>query len=58
MVPFTESVQLADNIINSSLLVSFLYEHREISSDRGIFFKIKEAIKMINFFAYYFRYNI
>ena len=42
MVPFTESVQLADNIINSSLLVSFLYEHREISSDRGIFFKIKD----------------
>jgi len=57
MVPFTESVQLANNITNSSLLISFLYEHREMSSNRGIFFKIKEAIKMINFFAYYFRYN-
>ena len=57
MVPFTESTLLAENISNSKLLISFLYEHREISTNRGIFFKIKEVFKMINFFAYYFRYN-
>jgi len=57
MVPFTESTLLAQNIKHSKLLISFLYEHREISTDRGIFFKIREATKMINFFAYYFRYN-
>tara|TARA_B100000959_G_C14888971_1_gene585825 strand:- start:214 stop:1275 length:1062 start_codon:yes stop_codon:yes gene_type:complete len=57
MVPFTESTLLAKNIKNSELLISFLYEHREISSDHGIFFKIKEVCKMIIFFAYYFRYN-
>ena len=57
MVPFTESTLLADNIYNSKLLISFLYEHREISTDRGIFFKLKEAIKMINFFAFFFSYN-
>ena len=57
MVPFTESTLLAENISNSKLLISFLYEHREISTNRGIFFKIKEVSKMINFFAYYFRYN-
>ena len=57
MVPFTESTLLAKNIQNSNLLISFLYEHREISTDRGIFFKIKEALKMINFFAFFFRYN-
>ena len=57
MVPFTESTLLSDNIQNSQLLISFLYEHREMSSDRGIFFKIKEVIKMINFFAYYFKFN-
>ena len=57
MVPFTESVYLADLIPNSELLISFLYEHREISTDRGILFKVKELIKMINFFANYFRYN-
>ncbi len=57
MVPFTESVLLAKNINNSELLISFLYEHREISTDRGIFLKMKEAFKMIKFFAFYFRYN-
>ena len=57
MVPFTESTLLAENINNSELLISFLYEHREISSDRGMLFKIKEVIKMINFFAFFFRYN-
>tara|TARA_B110000116_G_scaffold92189_1_gene80340 strand:+ start:127 stop:1146 length:1020 start_codon:yes stop_codon:yes gene_type:complete len=57
MVPFTESVLLAKNINNSELLISFLYEHREISTNRGILFKMKEAFKMIRFFAFYFRYN-
>jgi len=57
MVPFTESTLLADNINNSELLISFLYEHREISTDRGLLFKLKEAIRMINFFAFFFRYN-
>lgn len=57
MVPFTESTLLADNINNSELLISFLYEHREISTDRGLLFKLKEAIRMIKFFAYFFRYN-
>ena len=57
MVPFTESTLLSQHINNSELLISFLYEHRELSSNRGIVFKIKEVIKMINFFAFFFRYN-
>ena len=57
MVPFTESTFLANAIQNSKLLISFLYEHREISTDRGMLFKIKELIKMINFFADYFKFN-
>ena len=57
MVPFTESTLLSKYINNSELLISFLYEHRELSSDRGILFKIKEVMKMINFFAFFFRYN-
>ena len=57
MVPFTESTLLNQNIKNSELLISFLYEHREISTDRGILFKIKEVFKMINFFSYFFRFN-
>tara|TARA_B100000945_G_scaffold173960_1_gene139348 strand:+ start:62 stop:1123 length:1062 start_codon:yes stop_codon:yes gene_type:complete len=57
MVPFTESTMLASKIKNSQILISFLYEHREMSNDRGVFFKIKEILKMINFFALYFRFN-
>jgi len=57
MVPFTESTFLAESIPNSKLLISFLYEHREISTDRGLLFKIKELMRMINFFANYFKFN-
>ena len=58
MVPFTESTYLHNHLEDSTLLISFLYEHREISTDRGIFFKIKEFIKLINFNAQYIRYNL
>ena len=57
MVPFTESTMLAKKIRRSRTLISFLFEHREMSSNRGIFFKIKEIFKMINFFASYFKFN-
>ena len=57
MVPFTESYMLSNKLQNSELLISFVFEHREISSSRGLLFKIKEFIKMIQFFAGYFRYN-
>jgi len=57
MVPFTESNLLSNQLQNSELLISFVFEHREISTNRGFIFKIKELLKMINFFAHYFRYN-
>ena len=57
MVPFTESIFLSKSIPNSKLLISFLYEHRELSTNRGLLFKAKEIIKMINFFASYFKFN-
>ena len=58
MVPFTESTFLDQKLKNSTLLISFLYEHREISTNRNIFFKLKEFIKLINFNAKYIRYNL
>ena len=58
MVPFTESTYLHEHLKDSTLLISFLYEHREISTDRGIFFKLKEFLKLINFNAKYIRYNL
>ena len=57
MVPFTESVLLNKHIKNSSLFVSYMYEHKEISTDRGLLFKIKEFYKMYCFFKKYFKYN-
>ncbi len=57
MVPFTESVEMHENIENSELLISYLYEHKEISTNRGILFKLYELLKMERFFASYFRYN-
>ena len=58
MVPFTESSFLDENLKNSTLLISFLYEHREISTNRNIFFKLKEFLKLIQFNAKYIRYNL
>ena len=57
MVPFTESTKMANDITNSEVLISYLYEHKEISTDRGPLFKLKELLKMVNFFAGYFRYK-
>ena len=57
MVPFTESILLDQKLPNSEILISFVYEHREISTNRGILFKIKELLKMVKFFAKYFSYN-
>jgi len=57
MVPFTESILLDKQLPDSEMLISFVYEHREISTNRGFLFKIKELLKMVNFFAKYFSYN-
>ena len=57
MVPFTESVLMHQGIKNSELLISYLYEHKEISTKRGVLFKIYELLRMERFFASYFRYN-
>tara|TARA_B100000902_G_C27262033_1_gene891365 strand:- start:558 stop:1619 length:1062 start_codon:yes stop_codon:yes gene_type:complete len=58
MVPFTESLHLHKNLNKSTMLLSFLYEHKEISSNRNVFFKIKEFLKLIHFQAKYLRYNL
>ena len=57
MVPFTESINLSKYIKSSSLFISYMYEHKEISTDKGIIFKISEFYKMFLFFKKYFKYN-
>ena len=57
MVPFTESINLDKYLKNSSLFISYMYEHKEISTNKGIIFKLKEFYKMYCFFKQYFKYN-
>ena len=57
MIPFTESTLLAENLPNSELLISYLYGHKEISTNNGVFFNLKEVLKLIHFFAKLFGYN-
>jgi len=46
-----ESIQLAEYLPNTELCISYLYEHNEFSSNGGFFFKIKELIKLLQFYA-------
>ena len=57
MVPFTESILLSNNIKNSELLLSFIYEHKEIAENQSFFLKAKELLKMIYFFKKFFYFN-
>jgi len=57
MVPFTESIQLAERIPDSELLISYIYEHKEISTNRGTYFKLKEFMRMLQFFSKFYYYN-
>ena len=57
MIPFTESIQLAENIPDSELLLSYIYEHKEISTNKGTYFKLKEFIRMSHFFSKFYYYH-
>ena len=57
MAPFTESIKLADGLADSRLLISYMYEHREIATHRGIFFQIKELLKIFFFLFEFIQYN-
>ena len=58
MVPFTESIQLAEKLPNSELLISYIYEHKEISTNEGSLFRLKELSKMATFFSkLYYNYE-
>jgi len=51
MVPFTESIQLSEILPDSELFISHLYEHNEISTNRGKFFIFIEVVRFIIFYA-------
>ncbi len=56
MVPFTESIKLADYVPQNELLISYIYEHKEISTNRGYFFTLREIFRLINFYAKFFHH--
>jgi acetyl esterase/lipase len=57
MVPFTESIQLSEILPNSELFISHLYEHNEISTNKGQFFIFRELIRLIYFYAKLFSHH-
>ena len=58
MVPYTESIKLHENIPDSFLFLSGLYEHREILKRNSIIEKVKELKKMSSFFKEFIDYNV
>mgnify|MGYP001166187822 FL=1 len=57
MVPFTESIQLNQLIPDSSLLISYIFEHKGISNKRSILFKLKEILKLVHFLSRFDKHN-
>lgn len=57
MIPFTESTDLAASIPDSELLISYIYEHKEISTNKSTFFKLKESIRMSHFFSKFYYHH-
>jgi esterase/lipase len=53
--PFTESIKLHHELQNSNLLISELFEHREISRSPSYFLKIKEMLKIVIFLSRYYK---
>jgi len=56
MIPFTESIQLKEDLPNSELFISYLYKHSEFSTNEGFFFNFMEIIKLIQFYANFFNH--
>ena len=42
--------EISNSIPNSELLISYLYEHKEIAEDKSFFVKILELGKIVKFF--------
>ena len=53
--PFTESIKLHNKLQNSDLLVSELFEHREISKSASYYSKLKEMLKIVIFLSRYYK---
>ena len=57
MVPYTESIKLFNKLKKSSIFISGLYEHRELSTGNSLFKKSIEFFKMSSFITKFMDYN-
>jgi hypothetical protein len=57
MVPYTQSTQLSNAILDSELFISYLYEHNEIAPKRSISHKLRELSRLVSFFEKFIRYH-
>ena len=57
MVPYTQSVDLANHLPNSELFISYLYEHNEIAPKRSFIYKIKELLRIVSYMRGYIKYH-
>jgi len=57
MVPYTQSVDLANHLPNSELFISYLYEHNEIALKRSFIYKIKELFRIVSYMRGYIKYH-
>ena len=57
MVPYTQSIKLSKNISDSELFISYLYEHNEIAPKRSKSHKLKELLRLVNFFDKFLKYH-
>ena len=53
-----KSKKLAEHLPDSEFLISYIYEHKEIATNKGIAFKFKELHRMATFFSkLYYNYE-
>ena len=57
MIPYTESIKLNKKIETSSLFLSGIYEHGELSGGNSIIQKLIEFYRMSSFFTKFMDFN-
>ena len=57
MIPYTESIKLNKKLENSSLFLSGIYEHGELSASNSKIQKLIEFYRMSSFFTKFMDFN-
>ncbi len=57
MIPYTESVKLAKLLPDCELFISRLHGHKTLEEDVSMFFKMREALRLVKFVSGFMAYN-